>query len=482
LAAFRSSGVIDGGDDNDTMDYSNLSKKLNVTFENVGTLGVRATIEKDPDGADHTDFVYEVENFKLGQGADTVKISAGADLSTIRSIDAGTQPENGKDILDLSEFDGDLSVDDGKLTGTDISIQLDNFEEIIGLNSSDMLDLDGTSVTKVDGGSGDDIIVGGDSYAILLGGDGDDQLTAGSGGATLDGGIGNNTYTGGAAADIFVIGNGADAMNGSSADFVISNAGANDRLVLRLDDAVGFADAENWTKGIVLNGGVRAVGKGVDPDEVGADFSSILVSPKTFGTNSDGAWVTETSLDVVRSELGFFEVSYGWDQPNSQLFVSIASAYGNFNVRVDGFQNGQLGLNFVNVPEPKLNAFHGDEKSITEIQDSWTAYHEALQSFVDNTQIVNLPSPGTPIDGNSSAVTPFAGIFWLPGSSSDDAMMATTAAVPGMPNLDSQMTQLVQAMATHPAPMTGFDSASANLSILANDNAPQNPLIAVGHS
>jgi Ca2+-binding RTX toxin-like protein len=482
LAAFRSSGVIDGGDDNDTMDYSNLSKKLNVTFENVGTLGVRATIEKDPDGADHTDFVYEVENFKLGQGADTVKISAGADLSTIRSIDAGTQPENGKDILDLSEFDGDLSVDDGKLTGTDISIQLDNFEEIIGLNSSDMLDLDGTSVTKVDGGSGDDIIVGGDSYAILLGGDGDDQLTAGSGGATLDGGIGNNTYTGGAAADIFVIGNGADAMNGSSADFVISNAGANDRLVLRLDDAVGFADAENWTKGIVLNGGVRAVGKGVDPDEVGADFSSILVSPKTFGTNSDGAWVTETSLDVVRSELGFFEVSYGWDQPNSQLFVSIASAYGNFNVRVDGFQNGQLGLNFVNVSEPKLDAFHGDEKSITEIQDSWTAYHEALQSFVDNTQIVNLPSPGTPVDGNSSAVTPFADIFWLPGSSSDDAMMATTAAVPGVPNLDSQMTQLVQAMATHPAPMTGFDSASASLSILANDNAPQNPLIAVGHS
>jgi Ca2+-binding RTX toxin-like protein len=326
--------VIDGGDDNDTMDYSNLSKKLNVTFENVGTLGVRATIEKDPDGADHTDFVYEVENFKLGQGADTVKISAGADLSTIRSIDAGTQPEDGKDILDLSEFDGDLSVDDGKLTGTDISIQLDNFEEIIGLNSSDMLDLDGTSVTKVDGGSGDDIIVGGDSYAILLGGDGDDQLTAGSGGATLDGGIGNNTYTGGAAADIFVIGNGADAMNGSSADFVISNAGANDRLVLRLDDAVGFADAENWTKGIVLNGGVRAVGKGVDPDEVGADFSSILVSPKTFGTNSDGAWVTETSLDVVRSGSapGFLRVG----PAELSAICFIASAYGNFNVRSTG--------------------------------------------------------------------------------------------------------------------------------------------------
>jgi hypothetical protein len=61
-------------------------------------------------------------------------------------------------------------------------------------------------------------------------------------------------------------------------------------------------------------------------------------------------------------------------------------------------------------------------------------------------------------------------------------MMATTAAVPGVPNLDSQMTQLVHAMATHPAPMTGFDSASASLSIIANDNALQSPLIAVGHS
>jgi len=73
---------------------------------------------------------------------------------------------------------------------------------------------------------------------------------------------GGNHYVGGAGADIFVIGNGTDAKNGSNAGFIISDAGDTDRLVLRLDDALGFADAGNWTKGIVLSGGVQTIGDG----------------------------------------------------------------------------------------------------------------------------------------------------------------------------------------------------------------------------
>jgi Ca2+-binding RTX toxin-like protein len=337
LLGHSGSNWIDGGSADDTAQYTASDTSVTVSFssQNDGSITGDPVIKVSADGAVGVDTLVSVEKLRLSDHNDTVTVKNdnALALSKMKEIDAGDQDGSSRDILDLSEFDGSLNVVDGKLQGDSINIEIKNFEEIIGSNSNNTIDVSGTSVTKVDGRSGDDIIVGGDSYAILMGGDGDDQLTAGSGGATLDGGIGNNTYTGGAAADIFVIGNGADAMNGSSADFVISNAGANDRLVLRLDDAVGFADAGNWTKGIVLNGGVRAVGEGVDPDEVGADFSSILVSPKTFGTNGDGAWVTETSLDVVRSELGFFEVSYGWDQPNSQLFVSIASAYGNLETR-----------------------------------------------------------------------------------------------------------------------------------------------------
>jgi hypothetical protein len=333
-------------------------------------------------------------------------------MKSLQEIDAGGNAAGEKDVVDFSAYDGAVTIANGRLTGTDIDVQLKNFEEVIGSKFNDTLNYGNSFVTRVDGGSGDDVIIGGKASAILLGGEGDDTLIAGSAGGVLDGGQSNgsifdgggNHYIGGAGADIFVIGNGADAKNGSSADFIISSAGADDRLVLRLDDALGFESPANWTKGIVLSGGVQAVAGGVsDPDQVSANFSSILVNPQTIETNSDGAWITETSLDVVKPELGFFEVSYEWDKPDSQLFVFVDSAYGSFNIRVDGFHDGDLGLTFVDASQPKLQAFHGDV-STAEIRDSWTPYHDALRSFVDGTQIINLPSPGDPIDGSAAPI------------------------------------------------------------------------------
>jgi len=470
LAAFRSSGVIDGGDDNDTMDYSNLSKKLNVTFENVGTLGVRAAVEKDPDGADHTDFVYEVENFKLGQGADTVKINAGADLSTIKSIDAGTQPENGKDILDLSEFDGDLSVDDGKLTGTDISIQLDNFEEIIGLNSSDTLDLDGTSVTKVDGGSGDDIIVGGESYAILLGGDGDDQLTAGSGGATLDGGIDNNTYTGGAGADTFIVGSGTHAKEGwdINASFTINNAGANDRLVLRLANSAGIDSDPNLTKGIVLDGGL------------GGGFSTIPVEPIIEGQfpGDETRWVTGITLGPVTSDLGNLVISYH-DQGDA-LIINVESTFGAYYIRVNGFQDGQLGISLSRGPhlDPiKTSIGTPDPKPI---QDSWDARNNAMRDVVQSVQIVDIASPGDPLDIVGSTAHPVPYGLALTFEIDDEGGNFAASSFSSMTQ-DSQIAQLVAAMATYSPAGPESDPSSLGLHMIPNESNPQNALAAAWH-
>jgi len=60
--------VIDGAEGIDTIDYSKLNVALSVTFENVGQLGVRAAVAKDPDAFVHTDYVYEVEKYKFGKG------------------------------------------------------------------------------------------------------------------------------------------------------------------------------------------------------------------------------------------------------------------------------------------------------------------------------------------------------------------------------------------------------------------------------
>jgi hypothetical protein len=386
--------------------------------------GVTPIIVSD-DGYGYRDRLFSIENIKLTDHADTVLIGSGSDvlLKLLQEIDAGGNGSDEKDTLDFSTFDAELIIVDGRLTGTDTDVQLKNFEQVIGSSSADTFDFAGASVTKVDGGSGDDVITAGASYAFLLGGEGNDTLAAGSAGSVLDGGQSygflfngdGNHYVGGAGADIFVIGNGTDAKNGSNANFIITDAGDTDRLVLRLDDSLGFADAANWTKGVVLNGGVQAIAEGgVDPDQVYADFSPILVNPQTIETNSDGAWITETSLENVRPELGYFQVSYQWYKPESQLFVYVDSAYGRFSVRVDGFQNGELGFSFVDVSQPKLSAYHGSQ-STTEILDSWSPYNDAVQSLVESTQIIDLPSPGEPIDGNASPViTPFADIHWVP--------------------------------------------------------------------
>lgn len=422
------------GDGADTADYSGdlgLSGRHGVSISIDPNLVTSADKVDDvtpiivtDNGFGGRDRLVSIETIKLTDQADTVLIGAGSDelLKGLKEIDAGGNGTGEKDILDFSKFDGTLTIADGKLIGTDISILIKNFEQVIGSSAGDTFNFAGSSVTKVEGGSGDDVITAGDAYAILLGGDGNDTLIAGSAGSVLDGGQssgyisdgGGNHYVGGAGADTFVIGNGADAKNGSDADFIISNASAADRLVLRLDDTLGFADAGNWTKGIVLNGGVETIGQGgVDPDQVFADFSSVLVKPQAIETNSDGAWITETGLENVRPELGYFQVSYQWYKPESELFVFVQSAYGRFSVRVDGFENGELGLNFTDVSEPKLEAYHGSQSTV-EIIDSWTPYHNAVQSLIQSTQIVDLPSPGEPIDGNVSPVTPYADIYWVP--------------------------------------------------------------------
>jgi hypothetical protein len=305
--------------------------------------------------------------------------------------------------------------------------------------------------TQTDAGGNVELVktLNDDGSAIVIGSAADDVLDAGNFGDILDGGSGQNQYVGGAGADTFVIGSGTDAANGTGGNYVITNAGDNDRLVLRLDQTLGFGSASNWTTGIVLNGGVRAIPEGYsgDLDNLSAAFSTVLVRPH-MATNSDGAWVDGGTLDPVRSDLGFFEVWYGWDKSESKLYVSVGAAYGNFNIEVDGFQNGQLGLNFINVDEPITRKELGEDASKELIQNSWDAYDAAFQSFVDGIQLINLPSPGTPVEGNAAPAIPIVDApSYLPDFGYEGSAAMAKAVVSN--DLDKQLPQFVQAMASY---------------------------------
>ncbi len=473
--------VIDGGDGNDTMDYSALSAPISVNFDDVGALGLRVVADKGSDADVHTDDLYQIEHVTLGSAADIVHVPASGVTGTIDidgsanpdgqpdtldfsqldtqldvsnfnlgsstfsngdftlnfsnfekvigtssddafaisdglagnlEIDGGAQSSDTGDVLDFSNYSGDLSTLDltnGILSGTGFTLKFENIEKIVGTaNDDEILIPENATVVQVDGGHGDDDITGGAAHAALLGGDGDDFLTAGSGGAVLDGGISatasGDEYVGGPGADIFVIGNGAHGEQGLDSAITIENPGAEDQLVLRLDVTKGFDSDANWTSGIVLNGGIYT--DDTDPNFIQAEYSPIAVEP-IIGTNSDGAFVSGSTLNFLAPDLGDFVVLYDWQKDTNTLDIKIVAKFGDFDVRVDGFENGDLGLNFTQATAPLAGWFRGSGSDVV-IQNSWDTYTAALSGIVSSTQTISLPSPGDPIAGDAAPWTPTA--------------------------------------------------------------------------
>lgn len=172
IAGGSGNDVIDGGDRKtpveadgaDTADYSigdlQLSPTHGVTVEISSTAasgadtidGVTPIIVSD-DGYGYRDRLFSIEKIKLTDHADTVLVGPDSDvvLKSLQEIDAGGNGSDEKDILDFSTFNGAVTVDHGRLTGTDIDVELKNFEQVIGSSFTDTFDFTGSSVTKVEG-------------------------------------------------------------------------------------------------------------------------------------------------------------------------------------------------------------------------------------------------------------------------------------------------------------------------------------------
>lgn len=79
--------------------------------------------------------------------------------------------------------------------------------------------------TAIDGGLGDDILIGSDADATLRGGDGIDTLIGGDGNDTLEGGAGNDILIGGAGDDVLFGGAGDDTLYGGSGNDIARFSG-----------------------------------------------------------------------------------------------------------------------------------------------------------------------------------------------------------------------------------------------------------------
>ncbi|WP_315718627.1 MULTISPECIES: calcium-binding protein [unclassified Bradyrhizobium] len=342
-------------------------------------------------------------------------------------------------------------------TGDVLTSVLDSFEKYSWSKKFTQSDSDGNVLlikTTDDNGS-----------ITLIGSAADDNFVAGQYGDVLDGSAGQNQYTGGAGADTFVIGNGIAAAYRLWGSYSISNAGDDDRLVLRLSDARSPVGLGNLTAGIVLNGGVHAVSPNYnDPDLLVAKYSSILVRPDEIVSQGDFSTLRSTVLDAIRPDLGFVEVEYDWYRLESHLSISVTSSYGDFSIEVDGFQNGQLGLTFVDADMPLTSSLPETD----DIVNSWNSFNSALDALVRSTTIVSLPSPGAPVEGAGSPAVPLPGLNWVPDIGYPDVGGAATSGTSAMVN--SQLLGFVQAMASYDA---GQSAAAADANVVARQPEPQ---------
>ncbi len=113
-----------------------------------------------------------------------------------------------------------------------ISVDAGNGDDVVRIDESNGVFTD-TIATTIDGGNGDDNLVGGAGAVTLQGGNGNDILAGGSGAETLAGGNGNDTIDGNGGSDVGLLGNGDDTFvwdPGDGSDIVEGQNGADTML------------------------------------------------------------------------------------------------------------------------------------------------------------------------------------------------------------------------------------------------------------
>ncbi len=206
------SDVIEGQDGNDTLLFNGANVNENVSLSANGRrlrfFRDVANILMDCDG-------IEVVKFNALGGADTITVNdltgtdvtqVDLDLSGIAGSGVGdgqadTVVVNGTSGNDNVTINGSPAVGVSVLglaatvniTGTDPALDQLFIELLEGDDVATATGLQaGVIGLTIDGGPGDDVLIGSDGNDRLIGGDGDDILEGGSGNDILDGGPGNN--------------------------------------------------------------------------------------------------------------------------------------------------------------------------------------------------------------------------------------------------------------------------------------------------
>jgi Ca2+-binding RTX toxin-like protein len=179
-------------------------------------------------------------NIQGGKGVDKLELRNGdlshitikgveiLDLSWTSKITIGAETlDNIQRILGVNGSELDITLSSGGSVTWDKGMVNSYWTDMQGSSQADHIDVSSAAGAfwTIDGGKGDDVIIGPSSRKVstdIKGGDGNDRLVAGSGGAFMVGGRGNDTFIEGAGGD------GMDCSDGGTDTIIVSrNSGNN---------------------------------------------------------------------------------------------------------------------------------------------------------------------------------------------------------------------------------------------------------------
>ncbi len=250
---------FDGQGGNDTYDASGLANSIVGRFvfgfggvitkgNNLGT-DIIGRFELNPDGtiAD----IVPVENVIAPAGKGDNLVSLEAQAGDIALASAEVDLRDG--FITVTEEDG----------GPSFTVDISNFNDIIGTNLDDKLRGD-NQANEIFGGAGNDIIRGRGGDDELRGQGGNDNIKGNNGNDTIRGGGGNDVIDGGNGDDDLLGNNGNDRFVGSTGnDTIIGDAGFDTADYSKLGAPITFSQA-----GRIFKGEDGALGV----DQLGRDF------------------------------------------------------------------------------------------------------------------------------------------------------------------------------------------------------------------
>lgn len=174
-----------------------------------------------------------------GQGdSDAYTVFFGSLAGAVKVVDTGL---TGVDRLTVVGTAGDDRLVD---SGSEVSTA-----------SGEVVSYSGIEDRSIDGGAGDDTLIGSDPGGVtLLGGPGDDVLVGGPGDDRLEGGDGDDTLIGNAGADTLIGGAGDDILDGGDDGDIILSFAADSLAGGLMTTAAGMASrdlTENATRNLV---------------------------------------------------------------------------------------------------------------------------------------------------------------------------------------------------------------------------------------